>query len=260
MKQKKENSTKIIERLSQFIDFKEENFTQLALKIGVSNSYFSKMVRNGGSIGTEIISKIVKYYDNLSADWLLTGRGEMLLNQNVHILSNAHAAAPLKNAQRTENHGKNTKNLIPLYSDVSSIGGNNELSANMDGASQPVEYIDTGDWFRGATAALRHYGDSMMEYPPGCILALKEVKERHLIVWGEDYVIETNEYRITKRLQRSENKNHIKACSSNIETYPDGTLVHEPIDIALSDINKIFLVLGHVIKKNGGTMVYSVKK
>jgi hypothetical protein len=130
----------------------------------------------------------------------------------------------------------------------------------MDGASQPVEYIDAGDWFRGATAAIRHYGDSMVEYPPGCIIALKEVAERQLMIWGEDYVIETNEYRITKRVQHGINKEHIKACSSNTETYPDGDLIHEPIDIAWEDIKRIFLVLGYVIKKNGGTIVYNSHK
>jgi hypothetical protein len=148
---------------------------------------------------------------------------------------------------------------IPLYNDVSSIGGTNELSANMDGVSQPVEYIDTGDWFRGASAAVRHYGDSMLEYPSGCILALKEVHERQLIVWGQDYVIETTEYRITKRILRGKNLDYIKAYSTNTETFPDGTLVHEPLEIAWSDIRKVFLVLGYIVKKTGGTMVFSDK-
>jgi transcriptional regulator with XRE-family HTH domain len=150
-----------------------------------------------------------------------------------------------------------SKNLIPLYDDVTTIGGVNERIANTDGVSSPSEYIDTGDWFREATAAIRHYGDSMIEYPPGCILALKEVGERQLIIWGKDYVIETNEYRITKRVQRGKDEEHIRAYSSNTETYPDGQLVHEYIDVAWKDIRRIFLVLGYVVKKNGGTIVYS---
>jgi len=203
---------------------------------------------------------------DINSDWLLSGTGAMLRNQIVQNNSDTHTGEPRKTAQNqhkdTQNiaHTNQNRHLIPLYSDISSIGGNNELSANMDGVSQPVEYIDTGDWFRGATAAIRHYGDSMIEYPPGCVLALKEVYERQLIIWGENYVIETNEYRITKRIQRGKNEEYIKACSSNMEIYPDGALIHEPIDIAWKDIHKIFLVLGHVIKKNGGTMVFNVKK
>jgi hypothetical protein len=163
----------------------------------------------------------------------------------------------LKNANENTDSSADRKNLIPFYDDVVSIGGTNEIAANMDGISNPAEYIDTGDWFREATAAIRHYGDSMTEYPPGCILALREVKERDLIVWGKDYVIETSEYRITKRVQRGDSNEYIKAYSSNTETYPDGKLIHEPQDIAWKYIHRIFLVLGYVVKKNGGTMVFS---
>ena len=78
MNTKNENSTKINDRLSQFVEFKHDNFNRLSLNIGVSNSYFSKMLRNNGSIGSELLSKIVIYYDDLNIHWLLTGEGNML--------------------------------------------------------------------------------------------------------------------------------------------------------------------------------------
>ena len=53
------------------------------------------------------------------------------------------------------------KNLIPFYDDVSTIGGLNDRVANTD-PSSPTEWIDAGDWFPEATAAIRHYGDSMV--------------------------------------------------------------------------------------------------
>lgn len=114
MDAKNENSKEIIERLSQVIDYKGENFTQLGLKIGVSNSYFSKMVRNNGSIGAEIISKIVKYYDDLSVDWLLTGRGNMLrndVNQNMQNFQHTYISDNKNSSQIAENQCKNTKNI-----------------------------------------------------------------------------------------------------------------------------------------------------
>lgn len=77
MQENIENNTKIIDRLIQFVEYQGDNFNKLAIKIGVSNSYFSKMVRNKGSIGTDIIQKIVLEYDGLNVDWLLTGRGSM---------------------------------------------------------------------------------------------------------------------------------------------------------------------------------------
>jgi hypothetical protein len=99
----------------------------------------------------------------------------------------------------------------------------------------------------------------MTEYPSGCILALKEVIDRELIIPGRDYMIETSEYRVTKRIQKGKDADHITAYSTNTETYPDGRLIHEPFDIPWRSIRQIALVLGFVVTKDGGTM-YSNKQ
>jgi transcriptional regulator with XRE-family HTH domain len=78
MQKNGENITSLIERLSKYLDYKEDSFNKLASRIGVSNSYFSKMIRSKGSIGADIVEKILLYYDDLNSDWLITGRGEML--------------------------------------------------------------------------------------------------------------------------------------------------------------------------------------
>ncbi|MBP1645475.1 MAG: transcriptional regulator [Bacteroidetes bacterium] len=73
-----ENTTKIITRLFQYAEYKRINFNQISIKIGVSNSYFSKMEKNNGSLGEEIIRKILLYYEEINPEWLLTGEGKML--------------------------------------------------------------------------------------------------------------------------------------------------------------------------------------
>jgi hypothetical protein len=220
------------ERLTEFLAYLKIGQDKFAKNVGLSRGYVNNLKDN---ITAKTVDKIISVYPELNKDWLLTGKGEMLKSD------------------------PSQKKLIPFY-DVETIGGVNDKVANTDGVSAPSEYIDAGDWFREATAAIRHYGDSMVEYPAGCILALKEVKEKRLIVWGKDYVIETNEYRITKRVQRGKDDEYIKAYSSNTETYPDGQLVHEYLDVAWNDICRIFLVLGYVVKKNGGTIVFSSQK
>ncbi|MCL1933971.1 MAG: hypothetical protein FWF53_09210 [Candidatus Azobacteroides sp.] len=154
------------------------------------------------------------------------------------------------------------RKLIPLYDDIASVGGKLQkgYSANMESNSSPAEWIDPGDWFKSATAAIRNYGDSMVEYPSGCILALREVQDLRLIVPGKDYVIETSEYRVTKKAQLSSNPEYIRAYSTNEETYRDGTLIHQPFDIPRNLIVRIFEVLGYVVKKGGGTIVFSNQK
>jgi hypothetical protein len=79
-----ENNTKIVDRLSYFIDSQGENFYRLSKNIGVSNSYFNKMTKNKGSIGADIVQKIVLFYENLNIDWLITGRGNMLRNGDIN--------------------------------------------------------------------------------------------------------------------------------------------------------------------------------
>jgi transcriptional regulator with XRE-family HTH domain len=202
---------------------------EFANKIGIGQSYLSEIEKGRRDISKEVIAKLQDGFDREYLIKFETGKTE------------------------------SERNIIPLYDDVSSIGGTNEVTTNMQGTSAPSEYIDTGDWFREATAAIRHYGDSMIEYPPGCILALKEVNDRGLIIPGRDYVIETTEYRITKRVQRGKDSEHITAYSTNPEKYADGRLIHEPFDIPLSAIRHISLVLGYVVKKSGGTIVYSSK-
>ena len=140
-----------------------------------------------------------------------------------------------------------TKKKIPLYNDDSTIGGVNDQVANVDDSARPTEWIDAGDWFPTATSAIHHYGDSMTEYPSGCILALKRVNDSRLLLNGENYVIETDEFRITKRIL--DDGEDIIAYSTNQETYPDGRLVHAPIRIPKDAIRHLDLVLGCVIRK-----------
>lgn len=142
---------------------------------------------------------------------------------------------------------KGYRKKIPLY-DVESIGGHQDVVADTNIPSGHVaEWIDAGDWFPGATAAIRHYGDSMIEYPSGSILALKRVEDTSLLINGRNYVIETSEFRITKQLQ--DDGDCIVAYSSNRETYPDGRQIHAPIRIPKDSIRHIDLVLGCVLKE-----------
>lgn len=224
-----------IERLLQFIDYKGDTKYKFYKKTGLSNGFLDKN-RNIGSDKCEIIS--VEYPD-LSLEWLIMGKGEML-----------------KNTTPVEEN----KNLIPLYDDVATIGGTS-MVADTSGVSAPNEYIDAGDWFSGVTAAIRHYGDSMAEYPNGCILALRQLHDIESIVWGKNYVVETNEIRVTKRLQTCKNDEEcIMAYSTNSETYPDGQLIHEPFKIRKENIRRVFLVLGRVVKEYSSAPVFTLNR
>ena len=112
----------------------------------------------------------------------------------------------------------------------------------------PSELVDAGDWFKDATAAIRHYGDSMIEYQSGSILVLKRVTDKRLIIWGRNYCIETSEFRITKQLQDG-GDDYIIGYSSNLDTYPDGRQIHSPIHIPKDSIRFLDQVIGCVTKE-----------
>ncbi len=73
-----EKSEKIIHRLKQYVDSKGISLNQIAVEIGISNSYFSKMLKNSGSMGEEIVRKILLFYEDINVEWFVTGNGEML--------------------------------------------------------------------------------------------------------------------------------------------------------------------------------------
>ena len=190
-------------------------------------------IQNGKTkkVSPIVANAIVEKYPQFNRIWLMTGEGEMLKN-----------SVP-------------TRRKIPVY-DAESIGGLNNTVANMDGNAKVSEEIDAGDWFPEATAAIHHYGDSMVEYPSGSILALKRVHDFRLIINGRNYVVETTEYRITKQLQYNGGE-YMMAYSTNTEKYPDGNLVHSPIKIPVETIRHIDLVLGCVTKEysNGAVII-----
>ena len=206
------------DRLVHFIEYLGLSKNRFEEVCGLSKRYVSNI---SVSIQPDKIKKISLNFPQLNTGWLLTGEGSMLKGES--------------------------RKKIPLY-DVESIGGHNDVVADTDTpAGHVAEWIDAGDWFPGATAAIRHYGDSMVEYPSGSILALKRVEDTSLLINGRNYVIETSEFRITKQLQ--DDGDCIMAYSSNRETYPDGRQIHAPIRIPKTAIRHIDLVLGCVLKE-----------
>jgi hypothetical protein len=163
------------------------------------------------------------------------------------ILTQSDAANDAANESRETNH----RRLIPFY-DAETTGGFNGKVSSSNQQVSLIGYIDAGDWFDGReTAAIRHVGDSMTEYPDGCILAVREVRERRLLVPGQNYVIETDEYRITKRMQKGSSESTIALYSSNNEKYEDGRLIYEPFEVLVDDIRRIYSILGYVVNQNG---------
>lgn len=224
------------ERILQIIEALGITVQQFELKVGLSNGAVSKM---GDNTRRSTLDKISIVYPNINISWLLTGEGSMLNNTNSEVSSAKEA------------------NMIPFFDDVYSVGGDNEFRASVDNNGYSVEMVNTGDWFKSATAAIRHVGDSMVEYPAGSILAVRRVDDINLLVNGKAYVIETTEYRVTK-LIRDEGE-FLMAYSTNTATHPDGSLIYAPMRIPKNSIRRIDIVLGCVNIEQGTLIELNTK-
>ena len=236
-------SNDVVSRIKELMSYYSINSLTLSKELCYKSSEkISRLFRDGGAKPSyDIIYDISNKFE-INTDWLITGRGSMLKSEGRSPRGEQEEVLPTK------------KNLIPFYDDVSTIGGLNDRVANTD-PNSPSEWIDAGDWFPEATAAIRHYGDSMVEYSSGSILALRRVNDQRLIMNGRNYVIETSEYRVIKQLQ--DDGDHFMAYSTNRETYPDGRQIHAPFSIPKDAIRYIYLVLGCVTKEysNGAIQI-----
>lgn len=136
-------------------------------------------------------------------------------------------------------------NMIPFY-DAVAVGGSDML-ASQEAITQPTEMINPGTWFKTAHGSLRVYGHSMFpKYPSGSIIAFKNGTDHRIIHYGEDYVIELEDRRMVKRVQKSKEKGCIQVNSYNSMKDDVGALVFAPYDIPLDAIKRMYMVLGKV--------------
>ena len=68
------------DRLDKFMKYKGLNDNKITVSTGISNGLIGKGRKRGG-ISQENISKILYTYPDLDANWLLTGKGNMLREQ-----------------------------------------------------------------------------------------------------------------------------------------------------------------------------------
>lgn len=71
---------KAIERLFMFFEAQELKHTPVEKSLGLTNGYLGKMKARNGSIGSDILETIFSKFQDLNPNWLLTGRGSMLLD------------------------------------------------------------------------------------------------------------------------------------------------------------------------------------
>lgn len=69
-------------RIKEFINYLDITDSAFAKKIGVTQSVIASMFLRGTEPSAKVISSILAVFDDISAEWLLRGKGEMLISAN----------------------------------------------------------------------------------------------------------------------------------------------------------------------------------
>ena len=201
------------DRIIQFIGYKGLSIQAFEYKANLSNGAVSKM---GDGTRRSTLDKISNTFPELNTNWLLTGEGEML----------------------KEDDAKRERGIIRYHENLEASAGNVGMFDDGREGDGPVMRIPG---FEDCTDAINVWGDSM--YPvlkSGEIVILREWKES-FVDYGKIYLVVTrNGNRMIKYLKPSEKEGMVRCVSEN----PD----HPPFDVPMEDIARLFLVKGHIEK------------
>lgn len=204
------------ERIVMYLESQGLSVTVAERELGWSKSSLLKTT----NVSADRVSEFLHFYKNLSAEWLLRGKGEMLKGED---------ESPIMNMEKG----------VPYY-DVDFICGFDELEN--DQTRTPTCLI----WFpKYERADCWCSVSGMSMYPdicPGDIIALKEIHDFTSMPYGEIYGIVTGEHRTVKRICKSDKEGYIRLVPTNKSDE------YSPQDIPLHKVVKIYKVLAAVHK------------
>lgn len=249
-----EKNLTVKDKIFAFLEKKGISKTDFYAETGIESSNFKG--KNKESLpGSAMLVKILTKYPDLSADWLLTGQGEML-KQDVPSVATPDADAadgrPTSSDKDTKNNPNNQEKAIPfatalqqnlkpipLVTQTVAAGFGNE---NFSIAESDVKEYYVIPKFRYCQVdfMIEVSGDSMMPHlNSGDVVACTVIRDSHFIQWNHVHVIATREQGLlVKRLTPSEDDSCLRAVSDNPK--------YHPFDIPKDEITGLALVIGSV--------------
>lgn len=221
------------EKINKILIYLNITAKELAESIGFNRPdviYHILNERNG--ISRSLANKINNKY-NINVDWLLTGEGEMLNGDSSHNNNNKQNSVEVS-----------YKKGVPYFEDIESTGSIIQGKA-MNGTETPTFLINY-EHFNDCTAYIQHVGDSMYpKYCSGEIIAVKRIFNLDIVLWGEAYLVVTNDdannLRTVKLVFQHDDPDKIVLRSSN-PNYKGDTIINK------KDIISMFIVKGKITR------------
>lgn len=203
-----------IERFDKYMKYKGLNDNKVTNSLGFSVGTLGKSRKENRDLSDRNIETILKFYTDLNRIWLLTGEGEMLIN-NETLPEQTHDTY-----------------RIPLLPISAQGGAFNDFVVSV----QESECERVISPIKNADFAISIQGDSMApEYPSGSQVLIKRINERAFIEWGKTYVLDTCNGSVVKNLYPSDDPNKV-ICKSINPDFP-------PFEVSLSDVYGVYKVL-----------------
>lgn len=243
----KEDITKRTIELVQdlWLNKKIKNDSDFCRKIDIDQSSWV-MIKNGKrNFPISKIPYLIQKF-NVNRHWLLIGDEPMYQYQKNETPSNI--VNEPTNEYKINNNNKERSDGVPFYDiDVAATAG---VEMFNDKKEIPNYHYNIPG-FEDCDFAVPVFGHSMYPtYENGTIIMCKKINDKTLIIYGEAYLIVTADYRMVKRLQKSEIKGNVLACSDNEEERNrNGGKKFEPIELPIDKIIHLYLIKG-VIKRN----------
>jgi phage repressor protein C with HTH and peptisase S24 domain len=215
------SSQEVILRLKKALNISTD--IELANYLGISKSTLS----NWKARNTLDLPLLFSLCEQISIDWLLTGKGEMLKNST--------PKSPEVLIKKVDSNSKEGIPLIPLDA-VAGFPATDSSYAYMENCDRYIipEFQD-----KGADFIIRVSGDSMIPlYYSGDLIACHKIHDIRFFQWGTVYVLETSQGVLVKRVMESIEHDDCILCASENDT------VHRPFLLPKDDIRSMSTIVG----------------
>lgn len=125
-------------RFQTILDLENLSPAQLADRLGVQRSGISHILSGRNKPSFELLQRVVQSFPEISAEWLITGNGKPLKEQNLAAASGAASGATSGTASSAAN--SRSSGTTPSISPSTTSGSNNSsTSGTISGATPPFE-------------------------------------------------------------------------------------------------------------------------
>lgn len=199
--------------------------------IGASKGVLSRAINNGTDIQSKWLQVVVETYPQYSADWLLSGKGNMLKSP-----SSPNTPIDERSTEPAHHVPEGNREGIPLLPISAMAGAFTDDISVMEYECE--RYVIPA--FKGADFLMQVSGDSMQPtYYSGDLVACQRIPLNDLFFqWNKTYVLDTLQGPLIKRIRRGSDEQHVLIVSDNP--------AYEPFELSKDQFHGVALVRGLV--------------